>query len=438
MAPPRLFLLAVLALSLFAATATNASASPGAYRVLVAYTDCDVEPTTLEGMVRAEPGVAVVDAVDLNNGLPNQATVNSYDLVIFQDDCGLKAADEAPVGDLLAGFVDLGGVVVAHTYADEGPGTSYTPGGRWTSGDYLAFTNAPNVNLDPRTLGTFDAASPLMQGVTALSAPGWNSSPEATTGTTVVAHWNDGANLVGYKGRVVGVAGHVGNEVGENPTGDWGRLDVNAVRFLGRHTLGVALGGTGAGTVTSSPAGIGCGSTCSAAFPYITPVTLTAAPDATSAFGGWGGACSGTASTCTVSVDAAKSVTASFTRVRGPASASFKSRTVRINLRSGRGKLTVSCANVPADVCAMALTLKASAGGPHGSSIARTVKVGSAKGTVPGGKSRKLTLKLTKKGRALLKHAKHHRLKATLSGTSKNRAGTASNLKSRKLTLKAG
>jgi hypothetical protein len=405
--------------------------------VLVAYTDCDHEPTTLEGMVRAEPGVAVVDPVDLNNGLPGQATVNTYDLVIFQDDCGLKTDDIDPVGDLLATYVDQGGVVVAHTYADEGPGSGYTPGGRWASGDYLAFTNAPNVNLNPRTLGAFDAGSPLMQGVTALSAPDWNSSPVASAGTTVVAHWADGANLVGYKGRVVGVAGHIGNEPGENPTGDWGRVDVNAVRFLGRHTLALAVSGTGAGTVTSAAAGISCGTTCSADFPYVTSVTLTAAPDSTSAFAGWGGVCGGTASTCTVSVDAAKSATASFTRVKGTASASFRSRTVRISLRSGKGKLNVSCANVPADVCAMALTLKASAGRPHGTSIARTVKVGSAKGTVPGGQSRKLTLKLTRKGRAVLKHAKHHKLRVTLSGTSKNRAGTTTKLKSRKLTLRA-
>lgn len=79
------------------------------------------------------------------------------------------------------------------------------------------------------------------------------------------------------------------------------------------HQLSVTKQGTGGGTVTSSPAGINCGATCSASFTPGTPVTLTAAPAAGSTFGGWGGACAGTTLTCAVTMDAAKSVTATFT-----------------------------------------------------------------------------------------------------------------------------
>lgn len=75
--------------------------------------------------------------------------------------------------------------------------------------------------------------------------------------------------------------------------------------------LEVTKAGTGSGAVTSSPAGINCGGTCSAVFNAGTLVTLTAAPAADSLFAGWGGACSGTAS-CVVTMDAAKSVTATF------------------------------------------------------------------------------------------------------------------------------
>ncbi len=68
----------------------------------------------------------------------------------------------------------------------------------------------------------------------------------------------------------------------------------------------------GSGTVTSSPVGINCGSTCSYAFVYNTVVTLTASPTPPSTFGGWSGeGCSGTG-TCTVTMSAAKSVTATF------------------------------------------------------------------------------------------------------------------------------
>ena len=60
--------------------------------------------------------------------------------------------------------------------------------------------------------------------------------------------------------------------------------------------LTVSKGGTGSGTVTSSPAGINCGSTCSATYNSGTSVTLTAAAASGSTFGGWSGACSGTGS----------------------------------------------------------------------------------------------------------------------------------------------
>jgi hypothetical protein len=54
-------------------------------------------------------------------------------------------------------------------------------------------------------------------------------------------------------------------------------------------TLAVSKTGTGTGTVTSAPAGINCGSTCSASFSSGAFVTLTAAPTTGSTFSGWSG-----------------------------------------------------------------------------------------------------------------------------------------------------
>ena len=79
------------------------------------------------------------------------------------------------------------------------------------------------------------------------------------------------------------------------------------------YTLSVSTTGAGAGTVTSSPAGIDCGMDCSENYNSGTLVTLTATPIAGSAFSAWGGACSGTVSTCDVTMDAVKSVSADFT-----------------------------------------------------------------------------------------------------------------------------
>ena len=76
-------------------------------------------------------------------------------------------------------------------------------------------------------------------------------------------------------------------------------------------TLTVSKAGAGSGTVTSSPAGISCGATCSTSFTPGTVVTLTAAPAAGSTFTGWSGSCTGTGA-CSVTMSAAQAVTATF------------------------------------------------------------------------------------------------------------------------------
>ena len=80
----------------------------------------------------------------------------------------------------------------------------------------------------------------------------------------------------------------------------------------GNFTLTAADAGTGTGTITSLPSGINCGTTCSASFASGTVVKLTATAGTGDKFAGWSGACSGNAKTCSVTMNAAKSVTATF------------------------------------------------------------------------------------------------------------------------------
>ena len=55
--------------------------------------------------------------------------------------------------------------------------------------------------------------------------------------------------------------------------------------------VGLTKSGAGAGTVTSAPAGIDCGSVCAYDFDAGTPITMSAVPTAGSVFAGWSGEC---------------------------------------------------------------------------------------------------------------------------------------------------
>lgn len=79
-------------------------------------------------------------------------------------------------------------------------------------------------------------------------------------------------------------------------------------------TLTISLLGTGTGTVRSSPAGIACPSTCSAAFMPGATIGLTAKQSPSSRFGGWsGGGCAGTGGCVTVLPLGGETVIALFT-----------------------------------------------------------------------------------------------------------------------------
>lgn len=82
----------------------------------------------------------------------------------------------------------------------------------------------------------------------------------------------------------------------------------NAVRG---YTLTVAV--SGSGQVTSDPAGITClAGNCSTVYAATVPVTLTPLADAGAAFNGWSGNCTGSSGTCSLVMNADKSVAAAF------------------------------------------------------------------------------------------------------------------------------
>jgi hypothetical protein len=107
--------------------------------------------------------------------------------------------------------------------------------------------------------------------------------------------------------------------------------DIRLSADAGSETLTVVRDGNGSGSVTSSPAGIDCGSDCSESYARGSSVTLTATAAPGSTFTGWSGECSGTGP-CTVTISSAASVTATF----------VISQRVLTVARTGPGKVTSS------------------------------------------------------------------------------------------------
>jgi hypothetical protein len=125
------------------------------------------------------------------------------------------------------------------------------------------------------------------------------------TGVTLTAEPRGDAAFAGWSGACTGT----------EPTCT---LQMNGSRtvtatFTNKPVLTVTKSGSGQGTVTSSPAGIDCGTDCNQPYDRGTNVTLTAVPNQNSTFGGWSGACGGNSTTCNVAMTDSKSVTATFT-----------------------------------------------------------------------------------------------------------------------------
>lgn len=128
----------------------------------------------------------------------------------------------------------------------------------------------------------------------------------AGTSVTLTAVPATGSKFVGWSGACTGasLSCTVAMSQSRSVTANFGLLSF---------ALMVVKDGNGTGTVTSTPSGVSCGTTCSVTRTYGTLLTLSAKPAAGSAFSGWGGACSGTG-TCSVTLSQASRVTATFVR----------------------------------------------------------------------------------------------------------------------------
>lgn len=151
------------------------------------------------------------------------------------------------------------------------------------------------------------------------------------TSVTLTATAADGSTFGGW----TNCPGATGNVCTTSMLSD---KTVGASFSIVQRELTVSKSGTGAGTVSSDPAGVSCGSDCVQDYDHGTVVTLTAAAGANSVFTGWSG-CTSATNECTVTMDVAKTVTANFAAIQRPLSVA----------KDGAGTGTVSSSPVGVD-----------------------------------------------------------------------------------------
>ncbi|MEI6696278.1 MAG: hypothetical protein WCO13_09425 [Bacteroidota bacterium] len=158
----------------------------------------------------------------------------------------------------------------------------------YTGSPYCLTLSAPqSVSLSGSTGGSFSAVSGL-----SLDAVNGSFTPSTSTAATYTITYTIAA------------------------TGGCNAFTATtSVQITTCYTLTISKTGADGvgGRITSSPAGIDCGSTCSYLFPAGTTVVLTSTPIASATFSGWSGAATGTSSTASIDMTNNKSVAARFT-----------------------------------------------------------------------------------------------------------------------------
>jgi subtilisin family serine protease len=247
---------------------------------------------TLQSAVEAQRAAGIMTIVSAGNGGPSCATIDDPPAIY---DASYSVAAYSVATGAIAAFSSRGNVTVDGSNRPKpditAPGVnirSAIPGANNNS--YASFN------------GT-SMAGPHVAGAVALL---WSALPELKGNVDLTeAALNDGASPVPIAGATCGTIG--------TPNAVWGHglLNVSGALSAVPPMIDVAIAGTGSGSVTSAPAGIACGATCSASFGPASPVALTATPAGASVFSGWLGACTGTG-TCTVPAGTGASVTATF------------------------------------------------------------------------------------------------------------------------------
>ena len=250
--------------------------------------------------------------------------VQQFTLTVGKSGAGAGAVTSAPVG------VDCGATCAASYNSGTGVTLTATPSAGSTfdgwSGGGCSGTGTCTVTLTAATTvtATFNIQQVTLTQFTLTVGKGGTGTGTVTSapvgidcGATCTASYDSGT-VVTLTATPTGGSTVIGWRGCDAVSGTTCTVTMNASRLVRTgfaappFTLTVSKAGTGSGTVTSAPAGIECGATCSAIYDSDTTVTLTATPDSGSTVIGWRGCDTVSGTTCTVTMSASRLVVAGF------------------------------------------------------------------------------------------------------------------------------
>jgi hypothetical protein len=216
--------------------------------------------------------------------------------------------------------------------ATTGPLSVTAPGGTATSPSAFTVVSPPTITSVAPTSGPVG---------TSVTISGTNFA-----GATAVTFNSVSASFIVNSNTTIQATVPAGATTGPLSVTAPGGIATSTNNFTVSATLTVTKAGSGSGAVTSSsspvsPAQINCGPNCSVSYDSGTVVTLTATPAGGSNYTAWSGCDSFSGVTCTVTMNAGRSVTATFT---------LQTFTLTVNKAStsGIGNGTVTSTSSPA------------------------------------------------------------------------------------------